>query len=189
MGWLFAVALGLHRRSERLVLVALLPIALGHALAICVVVALTMSVGSFLDLSVLSIGTGVLLIVWAVWLLAYGHRHPVRIGITTGLIGLGLWSFIMALAHGAGLMILPALLPLQNAHDHEHGMPAGSVSLAMTAVAVHTAAMLMSTGAMAFVVYRWIGLSILKHAWINFDLIWAGVLLLGGLVLVWLAAQ
>lgn len=189
MGWLFAVAIGLHRRSERLMLVALLPIALGHLLAIYTAVALTMFVGSLVDLSVLSIGAGVMLIVWAFWLLAYGHRHPVRIGMTTGLIGLALWSFIMALAHGAGLMILPALLPLQSAHDHMHGRVAGSVALAMAAVTVHTAAMLVSTGVMAFVVYRWIGLSILKRAWINFDLIWAGVLLLGGLVLIWLVVK
>lgn len=189
MGWLFAVAIGLHRRSERLIFVALLPIALGHFLAICTAVALTMFVGTLVDLSVLSTGTGLMLIVWALWLLAYGHRHPVRIGMTTGLIGLGLWSFIMALAHGAGLMILPALLPLQNAQDHVHGTVAESVSFAMAAVTVHTAAMLVSTGFMAFVVYRWIGLSILKRAWINFDLIWAGVLLLGGLVSILIAVQ
>jgi hypothetical protein len=99
MGWLFAVALGLHRSSQRLIFLALLPIALGHALAISAAVALALLIGSFVDLSILSLGAGVLLILWAVWLLAYGHRHPLRIGMTTGLLGLGLWSFIMALAH------------------------------------------------------------------------------------------
>jgi hypothetical protein len=185
MGWLFAVALGLHRRSERLMLLALLPIALGHALAICTAVAAAMLLSPLVDLSVLSIGAGVLLLIWAFWLLAYGHRHPLRIGMTTGMIGLGVWSFVMALAHGAGLMILPALLPLQAAHAHMHGAPAASLGLATAAVAVHTAAMLVATGLMAFIVYRWIGLAILKRAWINFDYIWAGVLALGGLWLIW----
>jgi hypothetical protein len=188
MGWLFAVALGLYRRSERLMLFALLPIALGHALAICTAVAVAMLLGSLVDLSILSIGAGVVLIAWAFWLLAYGHRHPFRVGMTTGLIGLGLWSFVMALAHGAGLMILPALLPLQTAHHHMHGTATASLGLATLAVTVHTAAMLVTTGAMAFIVYRWIGLAILKRAWINFDYLWVGVLLLGGMWLIWMAA-
>ena len=185
MGWLFAVALGLHRRSERLVLLALLPIALGHALAICAAVAAAMLLSPLVDLSVLSSGAGVLLIVWAFYLLIFGHRHPLRIGMTTGLFGLGVWSFVMALAHGAGLMILPALLPLQAAHAHLHGIGTASLGLATAAVAVHTAAMLVATGIMAFSVYRWIGLAILKRAWINFDYLWAGVLALGGLWLIW----
>jgi hypothetical protein len=188
MGWLFAVALGLHRRSERIMLLALLPIALGHALAICTAVAAAILLGHLVDLSILSIGAGVLLILWAFWLLAYGHRHTLRIGMTTGLLGLGVWSFVMALAHGAGLMILPALLPLQAIHTHMHGAAEGSLSLATAAVAVHTAAMLISTGLIAFIVYRWVGLGILKSAWINFDYLWMGVLALGGMWLIWSAA-
>src|SRR6266702_1087010 len=74
MGWLFAVALGLHRRSGAVVLLSLLPIALGHAI--------------------------------------YGHRHRLRVGMQTGLAGLALWSFLMASAHGAGLMLIPVLIPL-----------------------------------------------------------------------------
>jgi hypothetical protein len=85
-------------------------------------------------------------------------------------------------------MILPALLPLQNAQRHMHGMVAASLHLALAAVAVHTAAMLLSTGAVAFIVFRWIGLAILKRAWINFDYLWAGALVIGGLWLMWAAA-
>jgi hypothetical protein len=184
MGWLFAVALGMHRRSERLMLLALLPIALGHALAICAAVAVAMLLGPLVNYNILSIGAGALLMIWAIWLLTLGHRHPLRIGMTTGMIGLGAWSFVMALAHGAGLMIMPALLPLQAAHAHMHGTPASSLGLAMAAVAVHSAAMLAATALTAFIVYRWIGLAILKRAWINFDYIWAGVLALGGLSLI-----
>jgi hypothetical protein len=188
MGWLFAVALGMHRRSERLMLLALLPIALGHALAIGAAVALAILLDHFIELSLLSIGAGAILMIWAIWLLAYGHRHPVRVGMTTGMIGLGVWSFVMALAHGAGLMILPALLPLQASHAHMHGTAQASLGLATAAVAMHTAAMLAATAVMAVIVYRWIGLAILKRAWINFDYLWAGVLALGGTWLIWTGA-
>jgi hypothetical protein len=184
MGWLFAVALGLHRKSERVLFAALLPISLGHATAILVSIATVMIAGRFVDLSLLAIGCGIALIAWACWHWLYGHRHRLRIGMTTGMVGLGLWSFIMALLHGAGLMLLPALLPIEKAHAHGHGITSSSLGTAMAATATHTAAMLLATGSMAFVVYRWVGLSLLRRAWINFDLLWSAVLAIGGLMLI-----
>jgi hypothetical protein len=102
----------------------------------------------------------------------------------TGLAGLAFWSFLMATAHGAGLMVLPALMPLclTDSPLHEIG---GVESAAMTiaAVGVHTLAMLAATSLVALAVYRWIGLEILRSAWINVDLVWTLVLLGTGAVL------
>jgi hypothetical protein len=185
MGWLFAVALGLNRQSERVVWLALLPIAIGHATAIALTVALFAALNSIVDLRPLAIASGILLIGWALWHAVRGHRQRVRIGMQTGLIGLAAWSFLMASAHGAGLMIIPVLLPLHAAHGHSHGMTPGSLPIAVGAVAVHSAAMLLTTGSVAVVVYRWIGLAVLKRAWINFDILWTGMLILAGIVLIW----
>jgi len=182
MGWLFAVALGLHRKSERLVFIALFPIALGHALAIFATIGLVTIIGSLVDLSLLAIASGIALIAWAFWHWLYGHRHRFRIGMTTGMAGLGLWSFLMAMTHGAGLMLIPALLPLQKIHAHLHGPPTSSLAMALIAATIHTSAMLVATGLVAFIVYRWVGLALLRHAWINFDLLWSLMLVLGGLI-------
>ena len=112
MGWLFAVALGMHRQSRRVVLISLLPIAFGHAIAIAVVVAAVVAMGVTIELRPLRIASGFLLIAWAIYHLLYGHRHRVRVGMQTGLLGLAFWSFLMATAHGAGLMLIPVLIPL-----------------------------------------------------------------------------
>jgi hypothetical protein len=185
MGWLFAVALGLHRQSERVVWLALIPIAIGHATAIALTVALFAALNSIIDLRPLAIASGLVLIGWALWHGVRGHRQRVRIGMRTGFLGLAAWSFLMASAHGAGLMIIPVLLPLLAAHGHSHGMTTGSLPIAAAAVAVHSAAMLLATGIVALTVYRWIGLAVLKRAWINFDILWTGMLTLAGFVLIW----
>jgi NADH:ubiquinone oxidoreductase subunit K len=112
MGWLFAVALGLQRGSERVVLLSVLPIALGHAAAVAAVLFGVLTLGLFIDRVVLIRLMGIALFGWAFWLALYGHRHPVRIGMQTGLLGLVLWSFLMASGHGAGLMLIPALAPI-----------------------------------------------------------------------------
>ena len=112
MGWLFAVALGLHRQSRVLVLLALVPIALGHAVAVGAVLIAVMAFGTVLDARALGRGAGVILIGWALWHGFAGHRKRVRIGMQTGLAGLALWSGLMASAHGAGLMLVPAVLSL-----------------------------------------------------------------------------
>jgi len=187
MGWLFAVALGLYRQSRRVVLLSLVPIALGHALAIAVVVYLVVGLGQAVDAHALRILTGCLLIGWGAFYLVYGHRHRVRIGLRTGYVGLGVWSFLMATAHGAGLMLIPALMPLEEhaQHaEHMHAMPvAGSIWIAALAVAVHTLAMLAVTGIVAVVVYDFVGLGFLRRGWVNLDLIWAAALIAMGLLL------
>jgi hypothetical protein len=184
MGWLFAVALGLHRNSRVIIVQALPAIALGHAVSIATVAGAVVLAGIAIRADALLAGSGILLIGWAIYHQLYGHRHRVRVGLRTGLAGLALWSFLMATAHGAGLMVLPALIPLCLA-DSPLGEIAveGSVGIMLAAVGIHTAAMLAVTGTIAIAVREWLGLALLRSAWINFDLIWTAGLALAGLVL------
>src|SRR5712675_3354801 len=112
MGWLFAVALGLHRHSRRLIWLSHLPIAFGHALSIAVVVGTFVLAGLAIDMRALRIGAGLILIGWALYYWRFGHRHRVRVGMQAGLAALAVWSFLMATAHGADLMLWPVLMPL-----------------------------------------------------------------------------
>jgi hypothetical protein len=183
MGWLFAVALGLHRQSRAAVLLALPPIALGHALSIAIVIAAFVTAGILVNQRAVLASAGLLLIGWAAYHQLYGHAHRVRVGMKTGQAGLVLWSFLMATAHGTGLMILPAMVPLCLAAS-----PApGTAATALAAVTIHMAAMLTVTGAVAAIVYEWVDLSILRTAWINLDLVWTGALAAAGLLLLVLA--
>jgi hypothetical protein len=184
MGWLFAVALGLHRQSRRVVLKALVPIAIGHALSIAIVAALVVLAGFMVEPWLIQIAAGLVLIGWALWHWRYGSRHRVRVGMTTGMAGLALWSFLMASTHGAGLMLVPVLMPMGLAGGHAaHAGAGGSLALALAAIGVHTAAMLAVTGLIAFVVYEWLGLALLRRAWINLDLLWTIALALTGVLL------
>ncbi len=179
MGWLFAVALGLHEKSRSVVLISLIPIALGHAAAIAVVVYAVVGLGMAIDEGTFRILSGALLIAWGAYHLIYGHRHPVRIWLQTGLLGLAAWSFAMATAHGAGMMLIPVLMPLEHVTgEHAHHMPAtASLWIATLAVIVHSLAMLVVTGAVALVVYQWAGLDFLRRGWINLDVIWSVALI------------
>jgi hypothetical protein len=184
MGWLFAVALGLHRRSRAVVLSALLPIALGHALAVLAVALAVVFLGIVVDQRALRIAAGALLLGWAAYHTLYGARHRVRFGLQVGMLGLGAWSFVMASAHGAGLMLVPVLIPLcLTASPTQELTAAGSLPIALAAVGVHTLAMLATTGAAALAVYQWFGLAFLRRGWINLDLIWTIALVITGLIL------
>src|SRR5262245_35138499 len=175
MGWLFAVALGLHRGSQRIVLLSLVPITVGHAAAVAAVLLAVLALGLVIDHAVLLRLAAVVLIGWAVWHALYGHRGRVRVGMQTGLLGLVLWSFLMASAHGAGLMLIPALAPLCGsapaAADGTLGLP-----LAFAALGVHSAAMLATIAAVSLIVYNWTGVDFLRRSWVNVDLIWIVVL-------------
>jgi hypothetical protein len=177
MGWFFAASLGLYRQSRRVVLISLVPIALGHAAAIALVVFAVVGLGLTIDAGTFRIVSGVLLIAWGIYHWLYGHQHHFHIGVTTGLLGLGVWSFLMATAHGAGMMLIPVLMPMEHAHHvaggHAgHMMATGSFAVASLAVLVHTLAMLIVTGCVALLVYQSSGLEILKRRWINLDLAW-----------------
>jgi hypothetical protein len=181
MGWLFAVALGLHRRSRMAVLLALPPMAVGHALSIWLVAASVLALGIVVDTTVVRLVAGGILLLWAGYHWLYGHRHRVRVGMTVGLAGLALWSFLMATAHGAGLMLVPALVPLCASIPAIGG---ASLLVSFAAVAVHTVTTLTVTGLIALVVHEWLGLAFLRRSWINFDLLWTGALVTTGVVLI-----
>ena len=188
MGWLFAVALGLHQRSRAVVLESLIPIALGHALAVAVVAFAVVALGAVIDQWAIRVAAGVVLIGWAVYHTLSGSRHRVRFGMRVSMTGLALWSFLMATAHGAGLMLVPFLLPLAPdgslpGHMVAHHTVGGSFPVSLAAIWVHTLAMLVVTGAIAVVVYEWVGLAFLRRGWINLDLLWTTALVVTGLIL------
>lgn len=182
MGWLFAVALGLHRQSRKIVYLSLLSIAIGHAASIATVAGLLVATGYLVPPRLVRIGSGLLLLGWAGYHWRFGHRHRVRFGMQTGLWGLAMWSFLMATAHGAGLMLWPALMPLcfpEPASLRE----SGPAVLALMGVGVHTVAMLAVTAAIAGVVYEWAGLEVLRRTWFNMDLVWLAALVATGALL------
>ncbi|MEM7044904.1 MAG: hypothetical protein AAF543_19025 [Pseudomonadota bacterium] len=185
MGWLFAVALGQHRGSRSEVLHALPPIAIGHFLSTAIVAGLIVLFGFVVDHGLIQKVSGALLIGWGVYHQIYGHRHRVRVGMTAGFLGLVFWSFLMATAHGAGMMLVPALIPLCLADTPAKDLvEGGSLAIAASAITVHALAMLVVTGAIALIVYEWIGLAFLRRGWINLDLLWTVALVLAGLILI-----
>lgn len=188
MGWLFAVALGLQRRSRVAVLWSLLPIAVGHALSVALVVVAVGVLRAFVDFRMLQVGAAVSLIAFGLYRLL--ARHRARVGMQVSSADLAVWSFLMATAHGAGLMLLPVLLEMPfGTADHEHAHMAvateigKSAATGSAAVAVHTAAMLVVAGAIAVAVYEWVGLAFLRRGWINLDLLWVLALAGAGLFL------
>jgi len=184
MGWLFAAGLGLHRKSERAVWLALVPIALGHALAVAIVLAALLALGLVVEPVPLQWLAAIVLIAWGAWHAFYGRRHKVRVGMQTGLAGLFLWSFLMANAHGAGLMLIPAVIPLCLAAAPAHELTAtGSVIVGLLALGLHTGAMLAAIAAISIAVYKWIGVAFLRRGWINLDLLWSIALMVCGFVL------
>ena len=182
MGWLFAVALGLHQQNRQVVWLSVIPIALGHALSVVLLAAAFFWAGLIVDARIVRIGAGLVLIGWALYHWRFGHRHRVRFGMQTGLLGLGVWSFLMATAHGAGLMLWPVLMPLCIAAASEPDS-VGPLATALVGIGVHTLAMLATTTVVAVAVYEWVGLEILRRAWINVDLVWTLALVAAG---VWL---
>jgi hypothetical protein len=178
MGWLFAVALGLQKQSGRAVWKSLLPIATGHMLAIGLVIFVAVLAGAVLPVSVIKICVVVVLIGFGVYRIV-GKSHPRWGGMQVGFRDLTIWSFLMASAHGAGFMLLPVLLGMAAmGGGHEmHAIGAPGIGAEFFAIAVHTLGYLVLTGTIAWVVYKWVGLSLLRKAWLNLDLVWAVALI------------
>jgi len=184
MGWLFAVSLGLQEQSERVLWRAIPPIIVGHLLALSAVVVPLLLLNAVVPLRPLRLVAAVGLLAFGVWKLARWYRHPRWVGMKVGTRDLVLWSFLTATGHGAGLMVAPVVMVLM-ADRAEPGVGEG-VKAALLGIGVHTAAMFMVMAAAAWIVYRWVGLAFLRSHWINFDLLWAGALLItGGIALVW----
>ncbi|WP_206995056.1 hypothetical protein [Trinickia mobilis] len=180
MGWLFATALGMQRGSRAALLMALAPLALGHAAAILLFTASAAALGTWRAALPLHLLLGALLIGWAVYRHRYGHRHRVRVGMTAGFAGLAAWSAAMATLHGAGLMLMPVMLPLCGSG---FGGAAGLL-VPLQFTVVHTAVTLVTTAIAALAAYETIGLGVLRRGWINFDWLWCGALATTGAVLI-----
>ncbi|HEY6825779.1 MAG TPA: hypothetical protein VI259_02910 [Gemmatimonadaceae bacterium] len=192
MGWLFAVAIGMQRGERRAVWRALGPLALGHALAIAAAVVIALGLGVVLPGAGVRWGGAALLLGLGVWQLLRGHRHPNlgrwRVGLRTSGGELTLWSFVVATAHGAGLMAAPfALQAVQTesaGHAHHSATAMASVMPVdwptLWATSVHTAGYLVVTALLAVLVYERAAIHLVRRAWINFDLVWAGALILTG---------
>ncbi len=187
MGWLFAVALGLQQRSRRAVFGALVPIALGHALAIGMVVSLIYAAGAVIPFRWLQIGGAATLFIVASWKL-WRARHPTWVGMRVSFWDLTLWSWLMASAHGAGLMVVPVLLGARSIFCGTASFNANSLLtfqplVATAAVGVHTISHLAISGLVAWIVYDFIGLAVLRRSWVNLDLIWSFSLLAAAVAL------
>ena len=175
MGWLFAVALGLQQQSRGAVFRALIPIAFGHALAIGLVVFVVFVLGAALPTIWLQLGGAAVLITWGGWRLCRA-RHPKWVGMRVGFWDLTSWSWIVANAHGAGVMLVPLLLGATCGETlaGKSKLLFSSSPFAIGAVFVHTAAHLFVSGIVAWLVYDFIGLAVLRRSWFNVDLIWSG---------------
>lgn len=189
MGWLFAMSLGLQQRKRAAVLQALVPIALGHAIAIFLTLAVVGLAGSEIPHETLKFSVAAILFALGLYRV-FRYRHPRGAGMRVDFRDLTMWSFLMASAHGAGLMLAPVLLahPMQGMHHFVDGSiaagPTGiATSLLALVVLVHTLSLILVAGTVAILFYqfyaRW-GLGLLRHTWFNFDLLWALALLVAG---------
>jgi len=186
MGWPLAVSAGLMERSPRALVAALGPLTIGHLLAMAVVIlpfALLVTLVAWQQ--PIRIGASLLVIGFGVFRLV-NRRHP-RALARIRPAQLGLWSFAVATAHGAGLMLVPIYLGLCRAAGTDQAAGAligGSLGMGVLVAAVHSVAMVAAGGAFAWLVYRVLGLKAVARSWFNLDIVWAGSLILvGGLSL------
>lgn len=185
MGWLFAVSRGMQERSRRAVLRSLVPIAIGHEASIALVAALVLGLSTTTDPQELRIGAAVALVAFGIFRFIKPRAHFRWTSMRVSDRELGMWSFLMSTAHGAGLMVAPVILGLQassHSHDDMAMLSGGPIDIAAVGIAVHVLAMLVVMGAIAFFVYERVGLQILRRAWLNTDQVWAGAFVLAGLV-------
>ncbi|MFM0397514.1 hypothetical protein [Paraburkholderia phytofirmans] len=185
MGWPLAVSSGLMERRARALLSALVYLALGHVLAVLLVML------PFAMLTILlawqraiQVGASLLVIGFGVFLLIR-RRHP-RVLVRIPPSRLTLWSFAVAIAHGAGLMLVPIYLGLCSAYDMDRGHRAAqslieaNLGMALLVSGVHACAMMVAGGLLAWLVYRYLGLKFVSRSWFNLDAVWALSLVLVG---------
>lgn len=186
MGWPLAVANGLAEKRDAAVFTTLLPLAAGHLLAMAVVLVPFAQLSAYLAWSrEIRVASGSLVVVFGVYRLV-DRRHP-RFLARVRPTQLVWWSFLMATAHGAGLMLLPFAIGLC-APSHAMVAPGATALTAAFVAGVHTAAMLGAGLAAAWAVYRWVGLRALKSGWLNLDAAWAASLIVAGAASVTIAA-
>lgn len=193
MGWPLAVANGLSARRDAAVFATLVPLGAGHLLAMAVAVLPFALLSEYLQRGqAIRVGSGVVVLLFGVYKLV-DRRHPrylARIPPTQ----LAWWAFLMATAHGAGLMLVPVALGLcataptdTTGHAALETLLRSGLATAIAVTIVHTLAMLVSGVAIAWLVYRYLGLQFLRRAWLNLDSLWGASLVVAGGVSVGLA--
>jgi len=178
MGWLFAVARGMQEHRTRAVAWSLPPIAIGHALSVGVMILTVRLAQAAMPLKYIRIGVAVALVSLGVYKLIRS-RHFRWGGMQVGFRELTIWSFLMASAHGAGLMVLPVVLAGPYARHHAASQDAAT---GVWATLIHTLGYLSMTTLVALLVYQKLGLAMLRRSWFNLDLIWAIALVVTGSV-------
>jgi len=178
MGWLFAVAIGMQRASRKAVALALVPIALGHAASVGLTVVLVEELRVVASDTVIRASSAGLLVAVAGWKVFRGG-HLRWVGFNISMPELGLWSFLMSSAHGAGLMLIPLLM---GTHLRDTAFLPAGVQTPLVAIAVHTLAMIAVAGAVAALIYEVVGVGVLRRGWVNFDRVWVFSLLVGATV-------
>ncbi|WP_026872799.1 hypothetical protein [Inquilinus limosus] len=189
MGWPLAVSAGLIERSPRALLAALGPLTVGHLLAMAAMILPFALLVALVEWQrPIRVGAGLLVIGFGI-VRFVNRRHP-RALARIRPAQLGLWSFAVATAHGAGLMLVPIYLGLCRTGELDRGHAAagaligGDLGLGVLVAAVHSVAMVVAGGAFAWLVYRYLGLKAVSRSWFNLDAVWAGSLVLvGGLSL------
>jgi hypothetical protein len=187
MGWPLAVSAGLMEKTPRAVISTFWPLSLGHLLAmLLVLLPFSLLITLLYWQRQIQLGASLLVIGFGLFRLLY-RRHPralARIRPTQ----LGVWSFAVAIAHGAGLMLVPIYLGLcqTSGLDHAHAAAGALISadLAMAVLVsiVHSAAMIAAGGLTAWLVYRYLGLKFIARSWFNLDTTWAVSLVLVGAI-------
>jgi hypothetical protein len=184
MGWPLAVSAGLMERSSRALVEALWPLTVGHLLAMLVVILpFSLLVAVVQWQRQIQIGASLLVIGFGIFRFV-DRRHP-RVLARIRPTQLGLWAFAVAIAHGAGLMLVPIYLGLCQAADLNRHESAGALINANLAMAVlvsvvHSVAMIAAGGFLAWLVYRYLGLRFVSRSWFNLDATWALSLILVG---------
>ena len=188
MGWPLAVSSALMERRESSLWRAMGALAGGHAVAMA---AMLLPFAALIFLAdwqrEIQIVAASLVIGLGLYLLV-NRRHPRFLArVPPG--KLGHWSFLVALAHGAGLMLVPIYLgicaSLDTGHQAAETLVSGNLQIAVGVAVAHTAAMTVAGGALAFGVYRWMGLKFLRQGWCNLDTGWASSLVLVGGLAMW----
>ena len=185
MGWPLAVSAGLMERSQRALVVALWPLTVGHLLAMFVVILpFSLLIALVQWQRQLQIGASLLVIGFGIFRFV-NWRHP-RVLARIRPTQLGVWSFAVAIAHGAGLMLVPIYLGLCRAADLNRGHEAAgalinaNLGMAVLVSVVHSVAMIAAGGFLAWLVYRYLGLTFVSRIWFNLDATWALSLILMG---------
>ena len=187
MGWPLAVSAALMERTKGSLYKALAALAFGHLVAMgAILLPFTFLLELVAWQREIQIAAAGLVILLGIYLLI-NRRHP-RFLARVKPHRLALWSFLVAMAHGAGLMLVPIYLGIcqtigtNEGHAAADTLIAGNLRIAAIVALVHTLAMTLSGAAIALGVYHWLGLKFLSKSWFNLDVVWALSLILVGIV-------